>query len=156
MEEYAAILSRQIEWVGKLVLLTATPLLLTEGRQTVTRYKAMMRANNQPVLPTFPPRQRRSHHYDYSDMQSDEDLVGNAPSIMSSRASSARGAPTERGRATARGGRKGRSSAPSRGPPHHMDLDETPQDSSVSPAWRRGAPTPSNSGPSHANGKKDK
>ena len=53
-EEYAAILSRQIEWVGQLVLLTATPLLLTEGRQTVIRYKAMVRANQWPMLPALP------------------------------------------------------------------------------------------------------
>ena len=80
-----------MEWVGKLVLLTATPLLLTEGRQTVTRYKSMVRANNQPVLPAFPPRQRQSLRYYYSDTESDEDLLGNIPSIASSRASSVRG-----------------------------------------------------------------
>ena len=42
-EEYAARLARQIKWVGQLVLLTATPLSLSEGRQTVTHYRAMMR-----------------------------------------------------------------------------------------------------------------
>ena len=67
-----------------------------------------------------------------------------------------RGMPNERGRATCRGGRKGRSSTPLRGPPHHADLDETPQDSLVSPAQRTGAPTSNNQGPPHANGKKDK
>ena len=44
-EEYATRLARQIEWVGQLVLLTATPLLLSEGRQTVACYRAMMRMN---------------------------------------------------------------------------------------------------------------
>ena len=34
-EEYATKLARQIKWVGQLVLLTATPLSLPEGRQTV-------------------------------------------------------------------------------------------------------------------------
>ena len=43
--EYAARLARQIEWVGQLVLLTATPLSLPEGRQTVAHYRAMMRMN---------------------------------------------------------------------------------------------------------------
>ena len=41
-EEYAARLARQIEWVGQLVLLTAIPLSLSEGRQTVASYRAMM------------------------------------------------------------------------------------------------------------------
>ena len=44
-EEYAARLARQIKWVGQLVLLTATPLSLPEGRQTVARYRAMIRIN---------------------------------------------------------------------------------------------------------------
>ena len=44
-EEYATRLARQIEWVGQLVLLTATPLSLSEGRQTVAHYRAMMRMN---------------------------------------------------------------------------------------------------------------
>ena len=52
-EEYAARLARQIEWVGQLVLLTATPLSLPEGRQTVARYRAMMRMNQwNPSLTT--------------------------------------------------------------------------------------------------------
>ena len=55
-EEYAARLSRQIEWVGQLVLLTATPLLLTGGTQTLARYKAMMRMNQHPVFSTSQPR----------------------------------------------------------------------------------------------------
>ena len=38
VEEYAARLARQIEWVGQLVVLTATPLSLSEGRQTVAHY----------------------------------------------------------------------------------------------------------------------
>ena len=46
-EEYAARLARQIEWVGQLVLLTATPLPLSEGRQTVPHYRAMVRMNQQ-------------------------------------------------------------------------------------------------------------
>ena len=33
-EQYTARLARQIEWVGQLVLLTATPLSLSGGRQT--------------------------------------------------------------------------------------------------------------------------
>ena len=57
-EEYAARLSRQIEWVGQLVLLTPTPLLLIEGRQTLTRYKAMMRMYQHPVFSTSQPRRR--------------------------------------------------------------------------------------------------
>ena len=32
-EEYVTLLPRQIEWVGQLFLLTATPLLLTKGRE---------------------------------------------------------------------------------------------------------------------------
>ena len=57
-EEYATRLSRQIEWVGQLVLLTATSLLLTEGRQTLARYKAMIRMNQCPVFSTSQPRRR--------------------------------------------------------------------------------------------------
>ena len=45
VEEYAARLARQIKWVGQLVLLTATPLLLSEGRQTLAHYRAMVRMN---------------------------------------------------------------------------------------------------------------
>ena len=45
VEEYAARLARQIEWVGQLVLLRATPLLLSEGRQTLACYRAMVRMN---------------------------------------------------------------------------------------------------------------
>ena len=45
VEEYATRLARQIEWVGQLVLLTATPLLLSEGRQTLTHYRAMVMMN---------------------------------------------------------------------------------------------------------------
>ena len=45
VEEYAARLARQIKWVGQLVLLTATPLLLSEGRQTLAHYRAMVRIN---------------------------------------------------------------------------------------------------------------
>ena len=44
-EEYAARLARQIEWVGQLVLLTATPLPLPEGRQTIAHYRTMIRMN---------------------------------------------------------------------------------------------------------------
>ena len=44
-EEYATRLARQIEWVEQLVLLTATPLLLSEGRQTLAHYRAMVRMN---------------------------------------------------------------------------------------------------------------
>ena len=94
-EEYDTSLSSQIEWVGQLVLLMATPLLLTEGRQTLTRYKAMIRASQCPVIPAFPPMGRKSLCYYYSDMESDEDLVGNAPSVASNRASSAKGTPGE-------------------------------------------------------------
>ena len=133
-EEYSARLSRQIEWVRQLVLLMATPLLLTEGRQTLARYKVMLRASQCPVLPTVPPRRKKSLCYYYSDTESDEDLVGNAPSIASSRASSTRGIPSEWGMAIACRGRRGRSSAPSIGPHHQTDLDETPHDSSLSPA----------------------
>ena len=49
-EEYAARLSRQIEWVRQLAPLTATPLLLTEGRQILARYRAMVRASQHPVI----------------------------------------------------------------------------------------------------------
>ena len=58
VEEYAPMLSRQIEWVKQLVLLWATHLLQIEGRQTLARYKAMIRANQHYVLPAFPNRQR--------------------------------------------------------------------------------------------------
>ena len=75
-EEYAAWLARQIEWVGQLVLLTATPLSLPEGRQTVAHYRAMMRMNQQNASLTTQTRRRNHHHY-YSGTESDEDLVGN-------------------------------------------------------------------------------
>ena len=52
-QEYAAMLARQIEWVGQLVLLTATPLLLSEGRWTVAYYRAMMRMNQQSAFSTI-------------------------------------------------------------------------------------------------------
>ena len=51
-EEYAARLARQIEWVGQLVLLTATPLSLSEGRQTVAHYRSMVRMNQWNVFST--------------------------------------------------------------------------------------------------------
>ena len=51
-EEYAARLARQIELVGQLVLLTATPLSLSEGRQTVAHYRAMVRMNQQNAFST--------------------------------------------------------------------------------------------------------
>ena len=57
-EEYAARLARQIEWVGQLVLLTATPLLLSEGRQTVAHYRAMMRMNQWNAFSTTLTRRR--------------------------------------------------------------------------------------------------
>ena len=94
-EEYAARLSRQIEWVGQLALLMATPLLFTEGRQTLARYKALVRASQHPELPALPPRRKKRLCYYYSDTESDEDLVGNAPSVASNRASSVKGTPSE-------------------------------------------------------------
>ena len=148
-EEYATRLSRQNEWVGQLVLLTATPLLLTEGRQTLARYKAMMRMNQHPVFSTSQPR-RRTQHYYCSETESDEDLVGNPPSVTSSRASSIRGRPMSHG------GRRGRSNAPSRGTHHQTDLDDTPHDSSVSPTCRMRPPGPTEGRSPHANEKKDK
>ena len=51
-EEYAARLARQVEWVGQLVLLTATPLFLSEGRQTVAHYRAIVRMNQQNAFST--------------------------------------------------------------------------------------------------------
>ena len=75
-EEYTARLARQIEWVGQLVLLTATPLSLPEGRQTVAHYRAMMRMNQRNAFFTTQTRRRNQHHY-YSGTESDEDLVGN-------------------------------------------------------------------------------
>ena len=73
-------LSRQIEWVGQLVLLMATPLLLTEGRQTLTRYKAMVRASQHPVIPAFPPMEKKKFMLLlFRHMESDEDLVENMP-----------------------------------------------------------------------------
>ena len=148
-EEYAARLSRQIEWVGQLVLLMATPLLLTEGRQTFARYKTMMRMNQHPVFSTSQPK-RRTQHYYCLETESDEDLVGNTPSVASSRASSIRGRPMSCG------GRKGRSNAPSRGAHHQTDLDDTPHDSSVSPTCRMRPPGPTEGRSPHANEKKDK
>ena len=91
-EEYATRLARQIEWVGQLVLLTATPLLLSEGRQTVAHYRAMMRMNQWNAFSTTQTRRRSQHHY-YSGTESDEDLVGNPPSAASSWACSRRGRP---------------------------------------------------------------
>ena len=82
-EEYAARLARQIEWVGQLVLLTATPLSLSEGRQTVAHYRAMVRMNQQNAFSTTQTRHKTQHHY-YSGTESDEDLVGNPPSATSS------------------------------------------------------------------------
>ena len=46
-----------------------------------------------------------------------------------------------------RGGRRGRSNAPSRGVHHQTDLDETPHDSSVSPLCRTRHPTMTEGGP---------
>ena len=57
-KEYAARLARQIEWVGQLVLLTAIPLLLPEGRQTVAHYRAMMRMNQWNAFFTTQTRRR--------------------------------------------------------------------------------------------------
>ena len=57
-DEYAARLSRQIDWVRQLALLTATPLLLTEGRQNLARYKAMVRASQCSVLPALPTQEK--------------------------------------------------------------------------------------------------
>ena len=54
-----------------------------------------------------------------------------------------------------RGGRRGRSNAPSRGVHHQTDLDETPHDSSVSPPHRTGHPAMTEGWPSNANEKKD-
>ena len=125
-EEYAARLARQIEWVGQLVLLTATPLSLSKGRQTVAHYRAMVRMNQQNVFSTTQTKHQTQHHY-YSGTESDEDLVGNPPSVTSSLAFSIRGRPMTRG------GRRGRSNTPSRGVHDQTDLDETLHDSSVSP-----------------------
>ena len=147
-EEYAARLARQIEWVGQLVLLTATPLSLSEGRQTIAHYRAMVRMNQWNAFSTTQTRHKTQHHY-YSGTESDEDLVGNPPSVASSRASSIRGRPMTRG------GRRGRSNAPSRGVHHQTDLDETPHDSSVSPPHRTRHPAVTEGRPSEANEKKD-
>ena len=54
-----------------------------------------------------------------------------------------------------RGGRRGRSNAPSRGVHHQTDLDETPHDSSVSPPHRTRHPTMTEGRPSNAHEKKD-
>ena len=85
--QQAARLARQIEWVGQLVLLTATHLLLSEGRQTIAHYRAMMRMNQWNAFSTTLTRRGNQHHY-YSETESDEDLVGNPPSAASSQASS--------------------------------------------------------------------
>ena len=83
------------------------------------------------------------------ELQSDEDLVGNPPSVASSRASSIRGRPMTRG------GRRGRSNTPSRGAHQQTDLGETPHDSSVSPPCRTRHPATTEGRPSNANEKKD-
>ena len=57
-KEYTARLARQIKWVGQLVFLTATPLSLPKGRQTVAHYRAMMRMNQQNISLTTPTRRR--------------------------------------------------------------------------------------------------
>ena len=93
-EEYATRLARQIKWVGQLVLLTATLLLLSEGRQTVACYRAMMRMNQWNGFSTTQSRRRNWHHY-YLGTGSDEDLVGNPPSVANSQASSIRGRPND-------------------------------------------------------------
>ena len=62
-----------------------------------------MRMNQRSAFSTMQTR-RNQHHY-YSGTESDEDLVGNPPSVASSWASSIRGRPMTRG---------GRSNAPSR------------------------------------------
>ena len=74
-EEYAARLTRQIEWIGQLVLLTDTPLSLPEGRQTIAHYRAMMRMNQWNTSLTTQTRRRNQHHY-YSGTESDEDFFG--------------------------------------------------------------------------------
>ena len=145
-EEYAARLARQIEWVGQLVVLTATPLSLSEGRQTIAHYRAMVRMNQQNAFSTTQTRHKTQHHY-YSGTESDEDLVGNPPSVASSQASSIRGRPMTRG------GRRGRSNAPSRSAYQQTDLDETPHDSSVSPPHRTRHPAMIEGRPSNANEK---
>ena len=147
-EEYAARLARQIEWVGQLVLLTATPLPLSEGRQTVAHYRAMVRMNQWNAFSATQTRHKTQHHY-YSGTESDEDLVGNPPSVVSSQASSIRGRPMTRG------GRRGRSTTPSRGAHQQTDLDETPHDSSVSPPCQTRHPATTEGRPSNANEKKD-
>ena len=58
VKEYAARLARQVKWVGQLVLLTATPLSLPEGRQTVAHYRAMMRMNQWNAFFTTQTRRR--------------------------------------------------------------------------------------------------
>ena len=148
-EEYATRLARQIEWVGQLVLLTATPLSLSEGRQIVAHYRAMMRMNPRNAFFTTLTRRRNRHCY-YSGTESDEDLVGNSPSAASSRASSIRGRPMTQG------GRRGRSNAPLRGVHHQTDLDDTPHDSSVSPPCRVRHPGTTEGRPPNANDKKDR
>ena len=96
--------------------------------------------------PQRKPGVRPRHHY-YSGIESDEDLVGNPPSAASNQASSIRGRPMTRG------GRRGRSNARSRGVHHQIDLDETPQDSLVSPLCRTRHPAMTEGRSSIANGK---
>ena len=146
-KEYAARLARQIKWVGQLVLLTATPLSLPEGRQTVACYRAMMRMNQQNASLTTQTRRRNHHHHYYSGTKSDEDLVGNPPSAASSQASSIRG------RQMTQGGRRGISNAPSRGAHHQTDLDDTPHDSFMSPPCRMRQPSMTEGRPSNVNEK---
>ena len=65
------------------------PLILSEARQTVAHYQAMVRMNQWNVFSTIQTRHKIQHHY-YSGTESDEDLVGNPPSVTSSWALSIR------------------------------------------------------------------
>ena len=109
----------------------------------------MVRMNQWNAFSATQTRHKTQHHY-YSATESDEDLVGNPPSVVSSQASSIRGRPMTRG------GRRGRNTSPSRGSHQQTDLDETPHDSSVSPPHQIRHHATTEGKPSNANEKKDK
>ena len=130
-EIYADRLARQIDCASNLTRLTATPILIPEARQAITHYRILLRQlerglgrDRSYLIHTRRPL--------WPETDSEEELVGGPQSVTSSHASSTRGRVM-----TQAGARRGRGNAPSRGACHQKDLEDTHQDSSVSPPHRR-------------------
>ena len=119
------------------------PLLVIEGCQVVARYLSVIRSQDRinHGSRTYSHHVKCDHNYvrqpRYMDSETDDDLMENIPSVPSSRASSVRGAPSERGRVTTQGGRKSQCHPPYQRPPpttkEKTDKEEsTHQDTSAS------------------------